>query len=55
MSEGLVVSPVRIAAAKVLVKRARARGVPVDPEIQAIADTRPAPLRRNAEVETHAD
>ena len=41
MSQVIHVTPQQVAAAKLVAKRARARGLPVDPAIQAIADARP--------------
>jgi hypothetical protein len=42
-SQVLVVSPTVVAAAKLQVKRAKARGKAVDPAIEAIANARPMP------------
>ncbi len=47
MTTRLEVTATQVAAAKLLVKRARARGLPVDPAVQAIADTRPAADRQS--------
>ena len=42
-SQVLVVSPTVVAAARLQVKRAKARGKVVDPAIEAIANARPMP------------
>lgn len=42
----LEVASTTVAAARVIVKRARARGLPVDAAVQAIADARPDKARR---------
>ena len=42
-SQVLVVRPGVVAAAKLQVKRAKARGLKVDPAIEAIANARPMP------------
>lgn len=41
LSQVIYVTPQQVAAAKLKTKRARARGLPVDPATQAIADARP--------------
>ena len=46
MSERTWVTSAVVAAAKLKIKRERARGLPVDEAVQAIADARPAPSRR---------
>lgn len=41
----LKVTATQVAAAKLIVKRARARGLPVDDAVQAMADAWPVPGR----------
>ena len=41
-SSALAVTPAEVAAAKLHVKRAQARGVAVDPDVEAIANATPA-------------
>lgn len=41
MTPRLEVTATEVAAAKLVVKRALARGLPVDPAVQAIAEARP--------------
>lgn len=50
MTQRLEVTAVQVAAAKLMVKRARARGCPVDPAVQAIADAPRAAERRVEQV-----
>lgn len=49
MSQVIRVTPQQVAAAKLKIKRDRARGLPVDAATQAIADARPPRSGRTSE------
>ncbi len=49
MAESLNVTPVQVAAARLLLKRAKARGTAVDPVVLAIAQARPGRAARTGE------